>query len=199
VINATDLNVNDEEWDVQKATENLLHEVRFSLSNVPSLSRLAEAWERSGRPIRSISDLIYCYYSSFTVVRVPVEGRYGLLKEQIDKLRLHIKRGCKASFQAKRDDRMLSNSDELGIFLQSAFTHFAQTLDTPFNFIDASLRNNPIPKDFGGNILQLAIGMLQATRDSEWIFDRLSFVVASSVHLDCVRHDRKGKCKKSSR
>lgn len=88
---------------------------------------------------------------------------------------------------------MLSNSDELGTFLQSAFDHFAHDLDTPFNFIEVSLRNNPIPKDFGGNILQLAIVMLQEHCTSEWIFDKISYVVATSVHLDCVRHRRKGR------
>lgn len=193
-LNAADFNVSDEEWDENNATANLLNAVRNSWYRRPSISDLAETWRRRGRIIRTISDLIHCYYSSFTVVRIPVEGRYNLLKDQLDKLSANITNCCEASFRGKRRARMLLNSDELGMFLQSAFDHFSQDLENPFNFIEVSLRNNPIPKDFGGNVLQLAIAVQQADRNTygEWIFGRLSYVVASSVLLDCVRN-RKGK------
>jgi hypothetical protein len=54
--------------------------------------------------------------------------------------------------------------------------------------------HKPIPRDFGGYILQLAI-TLKAHNDqheADWIFDYISIIVASSVLLDCVRL-RKGK------
>lgn len=87
---------------------------------------------------------------------------------------------------------MLSNSDELGIFMQVAFDHFSNDLETPFNFIEASLNTNPIPEDFGSNILQLAIAMQKRDLDSKSIFDKLSKFVASCVFLNCVRY-QKGK------
>jgi hypothetical protein len=87
---------------------------------------------------------------------------------------------------------MLSNSDELAIFMQVAFDHFSNDLETPFNFIEASLNTNPIPEDFGSNILQLAIAMQKREFDNKSNFERLSKFVASCVFLNCVRY-QKGK------
>ncbi|KAI4931072.1 hypothetical protein J4E86_011639 [Alternaria arbusti] len=71
----------------------------------------------------------------------------------------------------------------------------------PFDFVTMSLRNNPIPNDFGGHMLQLALAIeahdkeialntpaLEKTRKARLIFDRMARLVASSISLDCVRH-----------
>jgi hypothetical protein len=81
------------------------------------------------------------------------------------------------------------------MFMQAAFDHFSRTLDRPFNFVDVSLRISPIPKNIGGNLLQLAIAVQAKDKslDSEWIFKKLGKVAASCILLDCVRTGRKGK------
>jgi len=73
----------------------------------------------------------------------------------------------------------------------------------PFDFVAMSLRNNPIPNDFGGHMLQLALAIeahdkemalttpFEKTRKATLIFDRMARLVASSISLDCVRY-RKG-------
>ena len=76
--------------------------------------------------------------------------------------------------------------------MQEGFDHFSKDLETPFNFIEASLNTNPIPEDFGSNILQLAIAMQKKDLDIKFIFDKLSKFVASCVFLNCVRY-QKGK------
>ena len=89
---------------------------------------------------------------------------------------------------------MLSNSEELNVYLQSAFDHFSQDLNTPFNFMDVAFRINPIPQDFGGNILKLAVAIMKSKRftDPRIIFEKLSFMVASCILLDCERQGLKG-------
>ena len=80
---------------------------------------------------------------------------------------------------------------ELQSYLQYAFDHFAQTLDEPFDFVQASFVTNPIPVDFGGSILRLAIGMIDARNDkldAPTIFQQLSSMVASCIMVDSVRH-----------
>jgi len=99
---------------------------------------------------------------------------------------------------------MLFKSFELDTHFQSVFSHFSRTLTMPFDFVTMSLRNNPIPNDFGGHMLQLALAIeahdkeialntpaLEKTRKARLIFDRMARLVASSISLDCVRH-RKG-------
>jgi hypothetical protein len=87
---------------------------------------------------------------------------------------------------------MLSNSENLNVYLQCAFDHFSQDLHTPFDFMDVSFKINPIPLDFGGNILKLAVALKSRFEDPKRIFKELSHMVASCILLDCVRQDLKG-------
>ncbi|KAF2128735.1 hypothetical protein P153DRAFT_340903 [Dothidotthia symphoricarpi CBS 119687] len=195
-LNSTEVGVYTDEWDSRRATENLLDANKDCLdrrNGHPFFLDLAEQWETRGRHIGSILDLISCYYSTFKVVRIPYKGRYTLLDAQIRLLHKMIAKACDRSSQTKRSANMLSNSDELNVYLRAAFEHFSNTLDRPFNFMTVSLQNNPIPDDFGGHILQLAIAIQSNGRHnkSAWIFENLSELVASSVMLDCIRH-RKG-------
>ena len=108
--------------------------------------------------------MLECYYSSVTVVRIPIKGRYMKIDEQVNKLHKILSKRCSEAFKSKRRSRMLSNSEELNVYLQCAFDHFSQDLDTPFNFIDVAFKMNPIPQDFGGNILKLAVAIKNSNR-----------------------------------
>lgn len=94
---------------------------------------------------------------------------------------------------------MLLNSDELQPYLQYAFDHFSRDLVQPFDFVQASLANKPIPSHFGGNILKLAIDIMnvwQDRLDGPSIFTELSFMVASCIMLDSARNRTIGPAEK---
>ena len=118
-----------------------------------------------------------------------------LIDQQVEKLHAEIVDKCNQSHYKKRKVRMLSNSEDLQLYLQYAFDHFSQDLDTPFNFVEVALKVNPIPQDFSGNILKLAISV--RNRYPTWqvveIFKCLSLIVASCIMLDIYRHRRLGK------
>lgn len=91
---------------------------------------------------------------------------------------------------------MLLDAEELQSYLQSAFDHFARSLDRPFDFVEASFSNSPIPLDFGGNILKLALNLMRVWKnriDIEVIFQELSYMVASCIMLDSARKKNPGK------
>jgi hypothetical protein len=197
-LNSTDIGVSSDEWDIAFATQSLLNanaDCLDALNGQREFISMAEEWRNKGRSIRTVLDLILCYYSTFRVVRIPIKGRYQLLDEQIRKLHDLIAKACDSSFKTKQRARMLLDSDELDIYIQSAYTHFAtlKGLKEPFNFMKVSLKHNPIPTDFKGHILQLALSIQSREPDwkKSWIFDLLSDLVASSIMLDCIRH-RKG-------
>jgi hypothetical protein len=192
-VNVSDIAPTSETWDVCHSTNQLLDAQR-SLSDEPYLRALRRHWRHRGRKINSVIDLIHCYYSSFKVVHIPSGGRPNLLLGQIDKFRAEIVSCCDKSYHAKRGARMLLKLDELEIFMHAAFDLFSTDLETPFNFMEVSLKSNPIPKTIGGNILQLAIAMQKEspTMNSARIFVALSKVAASCVLLNCVRY-QKGK------
>lgn len=194
-VNATEIGVRMSEWEVESATTSLLSAVQNSLrpaTAVPEFVQLANKWRERGRRVETVLDLIRCYYSSFSVVRIPEKGRYGLLNDQVRKLHKRISDCCKTSYNTKRTARMLLSAEALNVYFQAAFDHFSQQLDRPFNFVEVSLRNNPIPLDFGGHILQLANSELTLTgaKSGPLIFQHLSYMVASAVLLEVVRNTK---------
>lgn len=178
------------EWEVEYATTQLLDSVRNSLEQVPHFRALVQTWRERGRTIEKVLDLILCYYSSFSVVRIPFKGRYGLMENQVTKLHKKIIQRCTESYFIKRTARMLSTSEELDVYVQAGFDHFSRRLDKPFNFVEVAIRNNPIPDDFASHIVQLANAMLpqfpKSSQGGEELFTKLSYMVASCIFLNCV-------------
>jgi hypothetical protein len=191
-LNATDPKVNEQEWETDYATDMLMSNVANAIDRDPRYGELKNFWIGQGFRIRTIKDLLERYYSSITVVRIPVAGRYMMIDQQVTKLHGVITRLCVKSYNAKRRSRMLSNSESLNTYLECAFDHFSQNLHTPFNFMDMSFKINPISLDFGGHVLKLAVAMKVRYEDPRRLFDELSQMVASCILLDCVRRDLKG-------
>lgn len=79
---------------------------------------------------------------------------------------------------------------EMQSYLQHAFDHFSHTLDEAFDFVRASLSNSPIPLDFGGNILRLALNVMEYKSQSKQrveareLFRELGRMVASCIMLE---------------
>ncbi|KAL1582024.1 hypothetical protein WHR41_09394 [Cladosporium halotolerans] len=199
VLNGSHPGIDPAQWDSHHATESLLSSVSNAferVEGVPQFRQLADHWRGLGREISSVKDLILCYYASFKVLRVPAAPQYMLLSQQVDKLHAAIRADCRASHEAKRRARLLVDADELNLYIQSGFDHFTTHIEVPFNFMQVSLRRNPIPQDFGGHILQLceSLSARMPSRDParvESVFGKLSVVLASCVLLDCARF-RKG-------
>jgi len=89
---------------------------------------------------------------------------------------------------------MLLSAEQLQSYLHDAFDHYSKSLDIPFDFVQASFLHNPIPFNFSGSILKLAIAMVQEVRnpDARAIFKRLGNLVASCIMLDAVRYNIPG-------
>ena len=129
VLNATDLSVNKDQWDVEHATSKLMSDIAGASERVDEFRRYADIWEFRDRRIDTIKELLECYYSSVTAIRIPTKGRYRLLHQQIRKLHRHITLKCQAALSIKRRVRMLPNNNDLQTYLQSAFNHFSKNLN----------------------------------------------------------------------
>lgn len=191
-LNATELTIDDKQWDIEEATRILMSDIAGAIARVPRFAEYARIWNQRGRPIKTTKDLLECYYSSVTVIRIPTHGRYMLINDQIGKLHIEIKRCCELSHWTKKRVRMISTDEKLQVFLQSAFDHFSQNLNVPFDFVKEAVKNNPIPRDIGGNILKLAIAVREHNHftnpyDGAKIFSELSNMVASCLMLTSAR------------
>ena len=122
-------------------------------------------------------------------------GRPNLIQSQVEKLYNYITVACDIARVRKAELRMLLDADELQPYLHYAFDHFACDLDSPFDFVQASFTNSPIPLDFGGNILKLAINLMEEWKnvaDVHIIFTELSYMVASCIMLESARSKIRG-------
>ncbi|KAI9717966.1 MAG: hypothetical protein M1828_007058 [Chrysothrix sp. TS-e1954] len=191
-LNATDLDVDESEWDVGKATENLMNLIAPDIKKLPRLQENVQMWQKRGRKIKTTRDLIHCYYSSISIVRIPVKGRYPKIQTQVTKLRDEIGKKCGESYRVRTKARMLSNTDQLHAYLQAGFDHFASTLDKPFNFLDINVLNDPIPQHFGDHLLNAVHALHDIGKKGLSIFSALSPMLASSLLLQCVRQNRPG-------
>lgn len=193
-LNASEINIAPALWDVETETNNLLESLAQTVHSNTCFQKFSQFWKDRSSPITTLKDLILCYYSSIRIVRIPAAGRPKLMQEQCEKLYSGIIQGCSEVRKLKQSLRLLLNATELQSYLQYAFDHFAQTLDEPFDFVQASFVTNPIPVDFGGSILRLAIGMMGRVKpDAATIFQDLSSMVASCIMVDSVRHQIRGK------
>ncbi|KAI5924199.1 hypothetical protein F4810DRAFT_700832 [Camillea tinctor] len=198
VLNATDVDVDENEWDVAKATQMLMSDIHGAIAREPSLQEFAQTWRNRGKVINSTRDLLECYYASINVVRIPYKGSYMLMNEQVGKLADLVKDRCAASHFRKKQVRMLANTEKLQFYLQAAYDHFTKHYQTPFDFVKETLRHSPVSRNFEGNILNLALSIKEKCRNpgfannAEQIFRAIGPMIASCVMLDAVRQKLPG-------
>jgi hypothetical protein len=118
------------------------------------------------------------------------------MQKQVNKLYGGLTAASVAARQHKASLRMLLDVESFQSYLTHAVHHFSGTLDYPFDFVQASFANSPIPENFGGNILKLAINIMNVWDKKAWpriIFEALGFMVASCIMFESVRNKVPGK------
>ncbi|KAK6835070.1 hypothetical protein PG987_009764 [Apiospora arundinis] len=198
VLNATDTNVDAREWDIAAATQMLMSDIQGAVHREPALQEHVRTWSGRGKAIKTTQDLLECYYTSISVVRIPYKGSYMLMHEQAGKLSALIKDRCARSHVRKKEVRMLASTERLQFYLQAACDHFTRDLDTPFDFVRETLRHSPVSRNFEGNILNLALLIKDQTKNvtltnrAEAIFRAMAPMIASCVMFDTVRQNLLG-------
>ena len=201
VLNASENDLDPALWDIATSTSQLLENLSRTVFQNATFKKYAQFWRERNRPIETVEQLLHSYYRSVNVVRVPTSGRPNLIRNQVEKLCTFITVACDKARERKAELRMLLDADELQPYLQTAFDHFACDLDSPFDFVQASFTNSPIPLDFGGNILKLAISLMNVwenTADGQTIFTELTYMVASCIMLDSARSKIRGQSPRSA-
>lgn len=203
VLNATDVNIDDRLWDPEQSTSGLLEDYRYSVNRVPVFQEHLARLEVLGKKPRSTKELLEYYYSSVTVVRIPIKGRYMQIDEQVGKLQQVVSDKCAFSHEQKKSVRMLLNAERLPQYINAAYDHFSQNLDSPFDFLEEARRHAPLPQDFGGHILNLittiyhsgtftSVDRQDPTYRADTLLEALSLPIASCVILAATRDNTQG-------
>ena len=193
-INKTDYHIDENQWGSIRATRKILDDFESLIDTDIDLRDYAEKWRNYGKKIETTENLLRCYYSSITFVRLPSKEHAMLLHKQVKMLHSVITETCARSHYWKRRTGMLSNSEDFQVYLQHAYDHFSRNLDDPFDFVEIGLQIRPIPSDFAGNIVRLAVAVHHHQPFTKFVdtFNKLSPMVASCIMLDIQRYSRPG-------
>ncbi|OCK81310.1 hypothetical protein K432DRAFT_425035 [Lepidopterella palustris CBS 459.81] len=194
VLNQCEDNIDPALWDVDAATRVLLESLAESVDKSPVFKTQAKMWRNRGKQIKSVEDLILCYYSRLRVVRIPTDFRPKLLHEQALKLHGEVQRGISVVQERKARLRLLLNALDFQVFFQHALDHICTAMDKPFDFVQASFSNSRLSSDFSQSILSMAIALKKSSSppDAAVIFDKLSNLIASCIMLDAIRNHVRG-------
>ncbi|KAI9804654.1 MAG: hypothetical protein M1833_006729 [Piccolia ochrophora] len=161
VFNASEYFLEHSPWDTPNATSAFLDALHETFYGNPNFKGYAQFWRERGHQIESVESLLLCYYSGISVVRIPGLDRPVIFSDQVLKLYEEITKACQESRQLKHSLRMLLDADELQTYFQHAFDQFSTKLDSPFDFVHASITKDVVPLDFKDNILNLALEMMR--------------------------------------
>ncbi|KAI9158039.1 Calcium-independent phospholipase A2-gamma [Paramyrothecium foliicola] len=182
-------------WNHFTSTDEFFRSMNSQIKRNKTFQAYVKKWQSANFRISDMDELFGCYYSSVHVIRIPDKSRYQLLSNQRDDLYSLIIRCCNKAFIKKKDNRMLPDVDEFGLCLSLAFDHFSQTLDEPFDYVQASLKYKPPPETMADNlhIFSRLVGQkLGLQGQIEPLFNKLTHMVASCLMLDSVRNRRFG-------
>ncbi|KAI0143270.1 hypothetical protein BJ166DRAFT_87666 [Pestalotiopsis sp. NC0098] len=198
VLNATEPGIDEREWDPAVATEMLMSDIAGAVTREPVVQDYVMQWRKRGKMVSTTKELLECYYASVTVIRIPYKGQYMLMNEQAGRLAEIIQDRAQLSHLRKRRVRMLATPEKLQFYLNAAFDHFTNDLDSPFDFIKETLRHSPAARNFEGNILNLALAIRDRTsnqkirNNAKQIFRSMVPIIASCVMFDTVRQNLLG-------
>jgi hypothetical protein len=74
-------------------------------------------WRSNGSNVVTLENLLKCYSSSLTIVRSPAKSNYMKVENQVKLLYANIIDQCDESYMTKRRSSMLSNANELHVYL----------------------------------------------------------------------------------
>ena len=147
-------------------------------------------WKVRDKEIRTLKDLILCYYSGIKIICIP-HNRIApgpFLIEQYKALYQHLVWASDETRKLRQQRGLLWDWHQLDIYLGSAFDHFSRDPVQPFNFLNAGFRYNPVRSTFHTHILAAAIRIKDRKQDiSVNIFEKLAPLIASSILLDICR------------
>jgi len=91
---------------------------------------------------------------------------------------------------------MLFSSQEMQQYLRASFEHFCTYPNSPFNFLKAATRKNPVAKTFEDHIIEAANLFVEKEPqlEGEKVALELSRILASSILLHATRTRLPGRC-----
>jgi hypothetical protein len=143
-------------------------------------ARKAFLWLLSEETTRDLFEQISAIdiIALFPAGSLSVDARHRLLKER-------IMSGSDQVRKTREDVRLLFSLAHYFALLKSAYEHFSQTAEEPYNFIKASRVDNPFPLDLDEHLMNF----LKHVKSPRELIEFAAPAIASSFLLDCYPPD----------
>lgn len=131
------------------------------------------------------------------IMRVPGKDRLQLVHDRVKELQKLIAGSCTAAQTARSRAGLLLEIEGLQTYMHEAFSTFSEKLDSPFDFIKASLLMSSLSTEFSNSLLRLLRGVVDLWKDKvkvsafELIFE-ICWLIASCINLDATRQGVQG-------
>ncbi|KAK5051360.1 hypothetical protein LTR84_003012 [Exophiala bonariae] len=195
VINAADNSKTDDIMlKVDYATDSLLRDLESAVFQNPHFNTWHRFWlDKHRLDIHTTKELIKAYYSDIRIVLIPDKGWPGQVHRQYKVLLGEIRRAVESSKRKRQSARLLLSSLQFNPYLQIAYGHFSETLDLPFDFVQA-FHNFSEPAQGQNPILSLFRCYLHSRRESKanQLLNNVGPIVGSCIALNAVRKERPG-------
>jgi hypothetical protein len=152
-------------WDPEEARIKILQEQSVMLKGNHTARLYAEQYERLGKSVTTLEDLLLCFYAKVEFIFIP-QAESGLNQRlflsQIQRLRDMLESATRSSQSLKEESRLLLPSEDQEQLFRLAFTHYTDYLDKPFDFLETLFAICPLLHNLSNNLVRL----LRAFRSS---------------------------------
>ncbi|KAF8542774.1 hypothetical protein BDD12DRAFT_875866 [Trichophaea hybrida] len=112
----TDLSTDSSEWFSEDLTNIQLNKHANCINTHKGLlSQLVKDWNGRGKDIKSLRDLINCYYSNMRIICIPHMISVPTLIQQYQKLQIEIEIATQRTRQKRIEAELLMNDNELDL------------------------------------------------------------------------------------
>jgi len=172
--------------------------MRFLDREIPpcsNLSELQDEWHEKGNLIKTIRELVLCYYCEIEVACIPSTAGVPInITGQFDKLRSTILKATKATSDGRKAAGTLMGGENQDFYFRRAFDHFSASYGKekiPFNFLKVE---NQFESGSGAGVTHIIKAATQLMGDNRYatgihLFTELENLLASAIVLDARRQD----------
>jgi hypothetical protein len=156
----------------------------------------AEQYERLGKSISTVEDLLHCFYAKVEFIFIP-QAQSGLNQRlfltQTQRLYGMLESATRSSQILKEESRLLLPSEDQEHLFRLAFTHYTNYLDKPFDYLETLFAIRPLPHNLSNNLVRLLRAFrssLQSQESTNEYITALAPILATTIALGVARSYR---------
>jgi len=170
--------------------------LKVDINSASRLKVLAKRWQSRGKEVRTLYDLIRCYYCDISIVCIP-QIRFGaspsLIVQQYRKLGKALENAAEKTYEIRKTAQLLLVGARQDSYIRHALNHFCVDPSKPFDFmaVEAGDILDSASAGTKRNIIKIASRLIKndGLGNGVVLFHALASLFASYIFLDDTRRN----------